>query len=184
MARAFFALEIPAEVKERLRREINDLRGQLPKARWVRPEGLHLTLKFLGEHPVKMLHQLAEDVAPSLAERPPISVALAGSGFFPSPSRSRVAWIGGEAPGAAELAKIIDAASVNRGLQRERRRWALHLTLARLKTPWPRNAVDAFMAWGRDVSYPEFTCREVVLFESRLDPGGAIYTPLKRLELG
>ncbi len=183
LTRAFFASEIPAAVKNRLREESSKLRDRLPRARWVRPQGLHLTLKFLGEHPLETIRNLAEQLAPKVAQMPRITVSLKGSGFFPSPSRPRVAWVGGDASGASRLAGIIDDEAAAIGLERELRAWALHLTLARLKDPWPRAAADQFLAWGEAMSFDGFTCAEVVLFESRLEPGGAVYTPLERLAL-
>jgi 2'-5' RNA ligase len=183
LTRAFFALEIPAEVKDHLRQESSELQDRLPRARWVRPQGLHLTLKFLGEHRFETIRSIAEKVAPALSQCHPVTVSLKGSGFFPSPSRPRVAWVGGEASGASRLARIIDDAAAAVGLAREHREWALHLTLARLKDPWPKNAVDQFLAWGEKTSFDSFSCAEVVLFESRLEPGGAVYTPLERLAL-
>ncbi|MCP4897505.1 MAG: RNA 2',3'-cyclic phosphodiesterase [bacterium] len=183
LTRVFFALEIPGEVKRQLERETNTLRDRLPKGRWVRSAGLHLTLKFLGEHPRGIISRVAESVTSELSQCSKVAVKLRGAGFFPSSARPRVAWIGGEAEGAAELSRIVDDAAAAEGLERERRSWALHLTLARLKKPWPQDAVVSFLEWGEAVSFEPFTCREVVLFESRLDPSGAVYTPIERMAL-
>jgi len=181
--RAFLALEMPEEIKGALAREMEALRPRLESARWVRPAALHLTLKFLGESRPAELEALTASVRPALARCAPVEVRLSGSGFFPGPRRPRVAWVGGEAPGSREVAAAIEDAAAGLGWERERRPFALHLTLARLRSPWRRESVERWLEWGRGYSAVPFTCREVVLFESRLGAGGAVYTPLERLAL-
>ena len=68
-------------------------------------------------------------------------------------------------------------------MRRERRPWRLHLTQARLRRPWPPEAVERFLRWGREVDLPTFRRRRVVLFSSLLTPQGAVYTPLEELAL-
>ncbi|HHQ49244.1 MAG TPA: RNA 2',3'-cyclic phosphodiesterase [Acidobacteria bacterium] len=182
--RAFLALEIPAAIKEDLARQVAALKPRLEPARWVRSEGLHLTLKFLGESEPDRLERLADLLRPLLKGGGPVEVRLAGSGFFPGPRRPRVAWVGGTAAGAAEAASAIDTAARRLGWERERRPFALHLTLARLRSPWRGESVERWLEWGRGYAAAPFVCREVVLFRSRLEPGGAVYTPLERLPLG
>ncbi len=155
----------------------------MPRARWTRPEGQHLTLKFLGETPADEMRAFTTGLGAALAGRQAVTVSLGGSGFFPSPRRPRVAWIGGRADGGGELAAAVDAAAVAVGFPAERRPWSLHLTQARLDRGWPRGAVERFLEWGRGLEVETFTCREVVLFESDLRPGGAVYTPLERFPL-
>ena len=181
--RAFIALEMPGSVRERIRREQARLRADLPRARWTRPEGQHLTLKFLGESPRQRLERLEAEIAVGVADLSPVTVRLAGAGFFPSPQRPRVAWVGGEADGGAAVAAAVEAAAVAAGWPSERRPWSLHLTQARLDRPWPQPSVERFLAWGDGLEIEPFTCAEVVLLESRLQPGGAVYTALERFPL-
>jgi 2'-5' RNA ligase len=181
--RAFLAFELPLELLRRLAVEREALRRELPQARWVRPEGVHATLKFLGDTPAEVLERLAGELAPRLAGRGPVQIRLTGAGFFPSLSRARVAWLGGEAPGADEIAAVVDRVASEHGFPAERRPWSLHLTLARLDSPWPRPAVERFLQWGQELDLAPVRCQEVVLFSSRLEPGGAVYTALKRLRL-
>lgn len=182
--RAFVALEMPEQVRELIRREQRLLKVELPRARWTRPEGQHLTLKFLGETTLDRLDELAAEIERGAAGLPAVRVALAGSGFFPNPRRPRVAWIGGEAEGGAEVAAAVEEAAVKAGFPRERRPWSLHLTQVRLDRPWPRPAVERFLDWGRTLAPPPFVCSEIVLFKSDLRPGGAVYTALQRFSLG
>jgi 2'-5' RNA ligase len=81
------------------------------------------------------------------------------------------------------VVEAVEAAARAVELPRERRPWSLHLTQARLNRPWPPDAVDRFLQWGEMLQLPSFSCREVVLFESTLQPGGAVYTALERMSL-
>jgi 2'-5' RNA ligase len=181
--RAFVAFEIPERVRETIRRDQRALKDQLPRARWTRPEGQHLTLRFLGETPLTVLDALRREITSRVRGLPSVVVKLGGSGFFPNPRRPRVAWIGGEAAGGGEVAAAVEDAAVACGLDAERRSWSLHLTLARLDRPWPRPAVERYLSWGQNLDLASFECSEVVLFESDLRPGGAVYTALERFEL-
>ena len=183
MIRAFVALEIPPGLRQDLCEEQDRLRERLPRARWVRPASIHLTLKFLGDCQRDVLDALAHELRPALAGHGRVHVTLHGSGFFPSPRRPRVAWIGGQAEGAPEAVEVVDEVARRHGFSRERRRWALHLTLARLRDPWPSPAVESFLEWGEGLRLAPFDCSEVVLFESALRPEGAVYTALHRLPL-
>jgi 2'-5' RNA ligase len=181
--RAFLALEIPERVRAELAASREALRAELPRARWVRPEGQHLTLKFLGETPPAMLEAIAADLAPRLAGLGAVLAQLHGSGFFPSPARPRVAWLGGSAEGIGPVVETVERVAEAHGFPREQRPWSLHVTQARLERPWPQGPVDRFLAWGSGLRLEPFRCEEVVLFGSRLERGGAVYTPLARMPL-
>jgi 2'-5' RNA ligase len=183
LIRAFLALEVPAAVKMQLAAAQESLRRELPRARWTRPDGWHLTLKFLGEVAAPALDELAAALAPSLRGLGEVSVRLGGTGFFPSKERPRVAWVGGAADGAESVVAEVERAADAAGFPRERRPWSIHLTQARLKARWPSTAVDRFLEWGEALELEAFDCREVVLYKSDLQPGGAVYTALERLPL-
>jgi 2'-5' RNA ligase len=181
--RAFLAFEIPESIKAELAAGRELLQAELPRARWVRPEGQHLTLKFLGEVSRAVLDDLVGELTPSLEPVPRVTVQLTGAGFFPSPARPRVAWVGGRADGADAVVKVIEDAADARGFARERRPWSLHLTQARLNRGWPREAVERFCRWGEGLDLEPFVAVEVVLFSSSLRPTGAVYTALERMPL-
>ena len=183
LIRAFLALEEPAAIKGRLAAAQEGLPRELPRARWTRPDGWHLTLKFLGEVAAPALDGLAAELAPALRGLGAVNVSLGGTGFFPSPARPRVAWVGGVADSAELIVEAVERAAEGTGFPRERRPWSIHLTQARLKDRWPSAAVDRFLEWGEELELKPFGCREVVLFESNLQPGGAVYTALERLPL-
>lgn len=181
--RGFLALEIPDALRARLASEQERLRQEFPKARWVRPEGWHLTLKFFGEVRRRVLVDLITELAPRIRGNGAVTVELGRAGFFPSLTRPRVAWVGGTAGGIEKVVAAVEEAAEISGYPRERRPWSVHLTQARLKTAWPKATVDRFLEWGDNLRLEAFICREVVLFSSDLRPTGAVYTALERLPL-
>jgi 2'-5' RNA ligase len=180
--RAFFAIDLPAEARATAAEAIAALQPATPEdARWVTPERLHLTLKFLGEIREDDVPRLIARAQAKLASEVPFELALAGFGAFPNAREATVLWLG-VAQGAGPLAKLarkLDSASRALGGARDRRPFAAHLTLARLRTP-------ARVELER-VSAPDsvpWTAAEVILYESRPSAGGTRYVPLARLPLG
>jgi 2'-5' RNA ligase len=182
--RLFIAVELPDEVRAVLKTGLGALKRDLPPARWVRADGMHLTLKFLGEQAPELMEALDPAVCPAVASLQPVVVQLGGGGFFPHQRRPRIAWLGGRAPGLDGWAKAVEDAVAELGVQREARPFSLHLTLARLERPWGVHAIEDFMVRVGKWRFPEFIAREVLLFESQLKPGGAEYTALRRWAVG
>lgn len=181
--RVFVAFEIPSGIRAGLAAEVGELRRHLPQSRWTRPEGWHLTLKFLGEVEPAVVARLETGLRRQLEGLRAPEARLGGAGFFPTPANPRVAWVGGAVEGVAPVVEAVEAAAEAIGLARERRPWSVHLTIARLKGRWPRGAVEHLLDWGSRLEIAAFACREVVLFESTLAPGGAVYTALGKVPL-
>lgn len=171
--RAFVAIFPPPKV----RKEALASARRLPpddRVRWTRPENVHLTLKFLGDIREENLDDLRAALGEVCAGHAPFDVALAGLGAFPSTRRAKVLWAGvGAGSGRLRsLAADIDAALVPLSFEREKRLYAPHLTLGRVR--------------GRPVSLDlpsgageiGFRVRQVELMESTLTPKGAIYETL------
>jgi 2'-5' RNA ligase len=182
--RLFIAVELAEEVRAVLKTGLSALKRDLPPARWVRAEGMHLTMKFLGEQPLELVEALDRAVPTAVASLRPVIVQLGGGGFFPHQHRPRVAWLGGQAPGLDGWAKAVEDAAAELGIQREARPFSLHLTLARLERPWGAHAVEDFMVRVGKWRFPELVARGLVLFESHLKPAGAEYTALRRWAVG
>lgn len=181
--RAFLAVEIPEEIKRDLVEGLDRLRGELPSSRWTRPEGWHVTLKFLGAaEPARLVH-LSSDLEERLRGGSEIPVHIHGTGFFPSRSQPRVAWIGGAAPGIERVVRAVESSTESFGFKAERRPWSIHLTIARIRKRWPKAAVERWLEWGESLDIPSFAFSEVVLFQSDLRPEGAVYTALERIPI-
>ena len=182
--RLFVAVPFPLTVKNELGKLIDDWRRERDKVGWVKKENLHLTLKFLGETPAEKLEPLKAGLSSSLSGLTAFSLSLSGAGAFPNLNRARVIWIGvseGQEK-LANLAEKVEEATLPLGFPSEKRGFSAHLTIGRVKDSGPSEPLLAkvractFEAQGIIVS-------EVVLCQSELAPGGAIYTPLARFEL-
>ncbi|MGH9433017.1 MAG: RNA 2',3'-cyclic phosphodiesterase [Terriglobia bacterium] len=176
--RTFIAIDLPQAVKQAIGGLQSRLRSSLPleagrsaDIRWTRPEGIHLTLKFLGE----ITEQQAALVAASLSSLPQFEsfrVEVKGFGFFPNNHRARVLWVGVEAPcGLAALAAEVAAAMERLGFAKEDRAFTPHLTLARFVTPKPRPAIEMELQKIQGAALGAFEVSAYFLFESRLSAG-------------
>jgi 2'-5' RNA ligase len=176
--RLFVALDIPEEVRAAISEQAARLRGIAREARWARVEGLHVTLKFIGEMPEDPLAAI-QSALQSVPFPAPIAMTFRGLGFFPNERRPRVLWVGIEAgPELPTLASAIDVALVPLGVMPEKRAFSPHLTLARFDEPRPepklREAVEALGPAG----FGAATAHEFHLYRSVLKRGGAEYTRL------
>lgn len=183
--RLFIALEIPEPVRREVARRVAGLRERLPRARWVDPEMLHVTLAFLGETAPDKVPALAAKLREACAPHPTLDLRLASGGTFPPKRPARVAWIGMQAPEdlAAVQAAVVGAAVEAVGFEPEERPFRAHVTLARCDPPWPRDAVEKFAAaFPGEVGQP-FVADRIVLMQSKLSPKGARYTVVEAFPL-
>jgi 2'-5' RNA ligase len=149
-------------------------------ARFVRPEGLHVTLRFLGAIESEAVPALAGAVAASVFPLAPFPVRLGQIHAFPSPRRPRVLALGLEPEARlAELAAAVERGVVAAGFAPEPRPFRAHVTLARVFVG-RRLALEGLPG----PAPAQFTAREATLFESRPGAGGSLYTPVERMTLG
>ena len=178
--RAFVAIDLPDSLRAALARAQQDFRSACRDARWTRPEGIHLTLKFLGEISDAQTRQVVEALA-QVGPFEPFSVEVRGFGFFPQAQRPRVFWAGIAAPPAlAELASRVESHMEKIGFARENRPFSPHLTLARFQVPRPQPALLAAAGDRATSPLESFEVSEFFLFESKLSPQGAQYRKVMR----
>jgi RNA 2',3'-cyclic 3'-phosphodiesterase len=178
--RLFVAAELSDEARAVIARGLGPLKRDLPPARWVCPEAIHVTLKFIGEQPPELVAPLDREAGSALAACDPVTIQLGGGGFFPHERRPRVAWVGGQALGLERWAAAVENAAAGLGVAREARAFSLHLTLARIERPWGAPAIEHFLVAVGKWQFPAVRVREAVLFVSELRPSGAVYTALAR----
>ena len=173
-------VDLPEVIHFELKRRQAAFRAVCPDARWTRPEGIHLTLKFLGEISDDQVGKVT-DVLKGLEPFDKFTVGLKGFGFFPDGRRPRVFWAGVEAPPAlAELAGRVEDRMEKLGFEREDRDYRPHLTLARFKVPRPQPALVELAGREKETSLGSFEVSEFFLFESKLSPRGAEYRKVAR----
>lgn len=178
--RAFIAIDLPESIRAALRHKQASFRSVSPEARWTQPEGIHLTLKFLGEISDRKVREVCE----SLKERgrfESFAIGLKGFGFFPNARRPRVFWVGVEAPaGLGRLVEQVEEAMGSLGFAREERAFRPHLTLARFRVPQAQPALQMLLSQQGEHELGNFEVSEFFLFESKLSPQGAEYRKVER----
>jgi len=188
--RSFIAIELSDEVKVALRQVQRELkRSRVAQiARWVSPDGIHLTLKFLGNVAMQRLGEIERVLYRACEPYAPFPVSLTEPGCFPNTRRARVIWIGigGDVETLARLHDAVESGLKPLGFEPERRGFTPHLTLARIRNrarPQERQEMAQWVSGvqvGSDVS---MTVREVSLIRSDLRPTGAVYTRLAAVPL-
>ena len=185
--RLFVALGVDDRVRGQLGRLGQQVRRRLPRARWVPPENLHLTLVFLGDTWVSLFDGLHRELAAACANIAPFALRVEGLGVFPPRGNSRVLWAGLEADGDLEGLQyaVVHAAgrAVGRDL-RERRAFRPHLTLARCNPPWPPRMVARWREAVGDYESEPFEIEEVLLMSSQLGGPAPQYRVVERYPLG
>jgi 2'-5' RNA ligase len=176
--RLFVAMDIPEDVRAAISALVAKLRPTHRNARWVRIEGLHVTLKFIGETSSEKSAKIKTALA-AIPSRAPIPMIFRGLGFFPNDRRPRVLWAGiASGPELAALAAAVDAALASLGTPREDRAFSPHLTLARFDTPRGLDVLRAAIEKSGALEFGGATTKEFHLYQSVLKPGGAEYTRL------
>jgi 2'-5' RNA ligase len=178
--RTFIAIELPDEILQAIRELQEALKAEKLDLRWVDPGNLHLTLKFLGEISPKDLDPVRLAMKKAAARVQAFELHGKGLGAFPGLNRPRVVWagMGGETESLQKLAGFLDQELGALGFEKETRPYQGHLTLARAKGMV--NPVQMTRAAGRCMTFqtPGFFVHELILFQSRLKPGGPEYEKL------
>ena len=193
--RLFVGIDIPDEIRQRIARYVEGVRGFAPDARWVKPETFHVTLKFLGETKPETAEELKRELTKLQHEK--FDIHFGGCGFFPNPRSARVFWIGVDADDRLpQLAAQVDETCSHFGFERERSELKPHLTLARAGrssgNPHQRggSTFPVFKLLADRIAPmppPDFgtmTAQAFFLYESKLSPKGAQYTKIARFQLG
>jgi len=187
--RAFVACEIPSEWTEALAQTSRALsKAGLQYLRWVRPEGIHITLKFLGDVGRHLLPDILGAMQAAANPIPPFELSLQGLGSFGSHGHPRVLWAGiqGELGALRGMHERLDAELTELGFAREVRAFSPHLTLARVPDDAPANAGASLAAALRTEHLPSVApsqVRELVLMRSQLGRGGAAYSRLATVSM-
>ncbi len=188
LLRLFVAVELSDEVRQALAELQAGLRRRgLDSLRWVRPQGIHLTLKFLGETPADKLPAIREALAQAVKGVPPHRLSLGSLGTFGNRRGPQVLWVDleGDLAPLAQLQQQVEQALESTGFPREKRQFAPHLTLARVRPESARALAPRIAEAVGAVPAPHgaIEVRKVSLMRSTLGPGGAVYEELAAFAL-
>ena len=183
--RCFIAIEIPETIQNKLARIQGTLRKQIQKASWVKPNNIHLTLKFLGDVDPDDIQTIGEAIERVAIQHRSFSLRVAGLGAFPNFARPRVLWagvaVGGERVSA--LAQDINMALIDCGFSIDTKKFNPHLTIARVKERIDlRPYANQYRQYGR-MDGAEMSVTTISLIQSQLHPTGAIYSTLQSYSL-
>ena len=186
MIRSFIAFEIPEEIRAKVHETFAPVRRQMSGVKWVEPQGMHLTLRFLG--PVEEA-VIEGSIAPLLekvsADESSFLLQVKGVGVFPSLSKPRVFWLGMD-DGQGRLKRLqikIEAGVSKLPVHQEERAFHPHLTLGRVKVPDRKNPWARVLEEYEKIDFGSFPAAHVILFKSELTRGGAVYTKLREFKM-
>ncbi|HJX12643.1 MAG TPA: RNA 2',3'-cyclic phosphodiesterase [Dehalococcoidales bacterium] len=188
--RSFIAVELTPEIKLALARLQDHLKaGYRAPVRWVAPENIHLTLKFLGNVSPGLTGSVTTALEKAAAGMRPLHLEVTGLGVFPNPRRVQIVWVGmaGELESLGRLQQRIESGLAHLGFKAESRPFTPHLTLGRVResaTPDERQELGWFIAKSTFQGGGPLEVGAVYLMRSRLTPEGPVYSRLGSVRLG
>lgn len=189
LVRSFMAIEIPPQVRAELAAFAQKLKaGRHTFVKWVGPESVHLTLKFLGNVPLETVPRIVEASTRKIEPLPRFSLQMGGTGAFPDWQRPQVIWVGlrGEIVRLAALQKDLEAALSPLGFPPDSRAFSPHLTVGRLRDQVSSDDKRRFGQWAQTLELegtPSFEVVALSLMRSQLTRNGPIYSKLATIEL-
>ncbi len=184
--RSFIAFELPEAVISLLGKVQQELKSLRLKVRWVRPENIHLTLKFLGNINPGDIENIGGAMSDAARDCAPFTLTVGGIGFFPGIKRPRIIWVGlgGEIQVLLNLQRNLEDRLATVGFPKEKRSFKAHLTLGRIRQAVNPSKIGQAIQEYSDSGNQKFTADRVILFKSDLKPSGAEYLQLKQVGLG
>lgn len=184
--RSFIAIELPEETKEFLKKISADLQSVRADVSWVKPHGMHLTLKFLGSVKRVLLSRIEQRVAPLFGRQRICEFQISKVGTFPNLLKPRVIWAGvnDESSVLAPLVSDLEDLLEPLGFAKEKRPFNPHLTLGRVRSSNRVKDLAEAIRQKTNLSGPKFIADSAVLFQSTLKPSGAEYNELARFRFG
>ena len=184
--RAFLAIEPPDNILQALstlqEKLKQDIRGRI---NWTKPQGQHLTLKFFGDISAEDVKNIRATVENRIASVSSLNLKIEKLGVFPDERRPRVIWCGvaGDLEKLSELQKQLDSDFASIGFPIEDRSFRAHLTLGRIKESQGLTGISETLNKHNAFVAGVFECRELILFQSKLLPQGAVYTKFAEFKL-
>lgn len=182
--RAFLAVRPSDGVLAEIASASAELAAASSEVRWLPSDGLHVTLKFLGDVPEAEVPGIERALEERFLESSPVDVELRGLGVFPNWKKPRIVWAGLHGDGLVELVDAAERALSPLGFPPEGREFEPHLTIGRLRSMRGWESLSRALQAARERSFGAFRIREVTLYKSVLRPEGSLYTPLRTFALG
>ena len=183
--RCFISIEIPEPVKKNINEFIDILKKYNADIRWITPENLHLTLKFLGSTPEVLLPKIRDSLINVVLSHEPFYIKIYTTGVFPSRRRPRVIWIGVEDSGILKkLKKDVEDSMVLLGYQKEDKEFTPHLTVGRVRSQKRIADLVKELDNFREKDFGSVNVESIKLMKSELKPKGAEHSCLHEIPFG
>ncbi|PIU50773.1 RNA 2',3'-cyclic phosphodiesterase [Candidatus Desantisbacteria bacterium CG07_land_8_20_14_0_80_39_15] len=190
--RIFIAIELMQEIKENLRGIQEELKKANADVKWVKPENIHLTLKFMGSVPAQQIPEIAGELKSGLVRMDPLgtgfgffSVEIAKVGSFPEKGKPRVIWAGVES-GSEDVIRLqgkVEDSLKKFNFPGEDREYTPHLTVGRVKGPENIKVLQELLGVKSSVQFGRMLVEDVSIIRSDLKPDGPVYTTLEKILL-
>lgn len=183
MIRSFLAADLPMTLRTSIVDATAKLRDSSFDVKWLKPEGIHLTLKFLGGIEEKQIQPIVDAVRPVVINQKPLALRAEGIAAFPNLKRPRVIWIAvtGDTERLKNIQERIEQSLSALGFPAENRPFSPHLTVGRIRSGRKITDLISKIQELAGITFSAFTVNELVLYKSILRPEGAAYLPLQRL---
>jgi len=181
--RCFLAIEITPSILKKIGDILNDLRSSPGDVKWVKPDNIHLTLKFFGNIETRNIDEICSRVEMAVAQKKSFRVGVSGMGAFPNSRSPRVIWLGledREGKLASIYRKVEEKLEII-GFKSEKRPFKPHLTIGRVKSQRGKKELFKVIDNFSTLDLGSFEVKSLVLFKSDLTPKGAIYTKLNTM---
>ena len=182
--RTFIAINIPASIRKQIAEFQSALKRHDVRVSWTKPENIHITLKFLGDVEIMRIDEISNAVVTACQDVESFVLAIKGTGFFPNRRNPKVLWIGceGDVETLFSLYNQIEQQLFLAGFKKEKRKYSSHLTIGRVKSNFGIQSVVNEMETS-SFDGGEFEVKHVNVMKSVLNPNGAIYTVLSKVDL-
>ncbi|MDY6855435.1 MAG: RNA 2',3'-cyclic phosphodiesterase [Thermodesulfobacteriota bacterium] len=185
MIRSFLAIELPFTIIKKIKKVQDDLKSSLFSVKWVRPESIHLTLKFFGNIEEESIEEISRVITGVTSKFSPFHLEIRDIGAFPSLIRPRVIWVGVDERGDTLkiLYNMIEKNLETIGFDPEQRQFNPHLTLGRVKSLEGKRTLIDKVEQCKGCDLGVFQVEALYLFKSELRPAGAVYSKLSTFKL-
>lgn len=183
--RSFIAIELAPHIKVGIEDIQNKLKSSASDVRWVRPGGIHLTLKFLGNIEEESIAEISDIIEQCSTDATSFTLKVCSLGAFPNEKNPKVIWVGAEDSSGTlgKLQRSLEKRLAGIGFKTEKRAFSPHLTLGRVKSLKGKRELTQGLEDHKNCECGNLEVKEVCLFKSELKPSGAIYTKLKTFPL-
>lgn len=182
--RAFIAIELPSIIAKSLEEIQDNLRDTTNKIAWVKPDNIHLTMKFLGNIETDKAHAIEKILKNIVSQISIGKLSVKGVGAFPTINNPRVIWVGVEDDkNLLNIYTQLEEGLASLGFKKEERPFKPHLTLGRIKFLKDKKGLKERLEKLADIKFASFIADSLILFKSELTPEGSLYTKLKEVKL-